>query len=120
MYSKTTSIITDLSKSRGQGLLYVTPGLNINYMFCPYTVFKCLVCISEQRATDSLHNIKRLDGFAKLRKATVSFVMYVCRSVCPFVPTEEIGSHRMNFRQISYLSIFRKSVLRIQGSLKCD
>ena len=47
-----------------------------------------------------------LGAFAKLRKATISFVMSVCLSV----RTEQIGSHWKNCHENSYLSIFRKSV----------
>jgi len=46
-----------------------------------------------------------LGAFAKLLKATVSFVMYVCQSVRPparpparpSVPVKHLGSHKMNF-----------------------
>ena len=55
--------------------------------------------------------------FVKLRKATASFV----RSVCPSVRTEQLGSHWANYlNEILYLSIFRKSVEKIQALLKSD
>jgi len=57
-----------------------------------------------------------LGEFAKLRKATISFVM----SVCPSVRMEQIGSYWMDFHEILYLRIFRKSVEKIQVSLKSD
>ena len=47
-----------------------------------------------------------LDALAKLRKATISFIM----SVRPFVRMEQLGSHGTDFREIWYLSIFRKCV----------
>jgi hypothetical protein len=43
-----------------------------------------------------------LDALAKLRKATISFVMSVRLSV------------RMNFNEILYLKVFRKSVGKIK------
>jgi len=48
--------------------------------------------------------------FAKLRKATISFFM----SVRPSARMEELGSHRMDFHEVSYLNIFRNSVEKIQ------
>jgi hypothetical protein len=54
-----------------------------------------------------------LGAFAKLRKATISFVM----SICPSVRMEQPGSHWTDFHEISYLSIFRTSVGNIQASL---
>ena len=53
-----------------------------------------------------------LGAFAKLRKATISFVMSV--------RTEHLVTHRTNFHEFLYLSIFRKTVLKIQVSLKYD
>jgi hypothetical protein len=42
-----------------------------------------------------------LGVFAKLRKATISFVMYVCLSpVCLSVRMEELGSHWKYFHEI--------------------
>jgi len=55
-----------------------------------------------------------LGAFAKLRKATVNFGMYVC----PSVRMEELGSHWTDFLGILYLSVFRKSIDKIQVSLK--
>jgi len=53
-----------------------------------------------------------LVAFAKLRKATVSFVMSVCPSAW------NIGSHRADFHEMRYWSIFLKSVKKLQVSLK--
>ena len=50
--------------------------------------------------------------FRKLAKSDVT-------SVCPSVRLE-LGSHWTDFREIWYLSIFRKSVKKIQVSLKSD
>jgi hypothetical protein len=60
--------------------------------------------------------------FAQLRKATISFVMSVCLavrpSVRPSVRMEQFGFHWTGFHEILYFSIFRKSVEKIQISLK--
>jgi hypothetical protein len=48
--------------------------------------------------------------FSKVRKATISFVM----SVRPSVSMEQLGSHWMDFHEICYISILRKSVEKIQ------
>jgi len=48
-------------------------------------------------------------AFAKLRKATINFVMSVRPSVC----MEQLGSHWTDIHEVSYLSIFRKSVDKI-------
>ena len=57
-----------------------------------------------------------LGTFAKFRKAIISFIM----SVCPSVRMEQLGSQWMDFHEVSYLSIFRKYVEKIQVSLKSD
>ena len=46
-------------------------------------------------------------AFAKLRKATISFVMSVCLSI----RTEQLGSHWTDLQQVWYLSIFSKICL---------
>jgi hypothetical protein len=57
-----------------------------------------------------------LGAFAKLRKATISFVT----SVCPSARTEQLGSHRNDFLKIWYL-VFRKNLSKqIQVPLKSD
>jgi hypothetical protein len=53
-----------------------------------------------------------LGAFAKLRKTTISFVMAV--------RMEQLGSYWADFREIRYLSIFRKSVVKFHVSLKSD
>jgi len=57
-----------------------------------------------------------LGAFAKLRKATISYIMSVHLSV----RMEQLGSHWEEFHEIWYLRIFRKSVENIQVSLKSD
>jgi hypothetical protein len=56
---------------------------------------------SKPLATKGHHFI---GAFAKLRKATISFVMLVR----PSVRTEQLGSHWSYFIEIWYLRIFRK------------
>ena len=46
------------------------------------------------------------------------YYYYQLRHVCPSVRTEQLGTHRTDFHEIWYLSIFRKSVEKIQVSLK--
>jgi hypothetical protein len=58
-----------------------------------------------------------LGALTKLRKAPVSF-MSVCLSVRPSVHVEQLGSHWTDFYEIWYLSIFKKSVDKMQVSLK--
>jgi hypothetical protein len=55
-------------------------------------------------------------AFAILRKATVSFDMSVRLSVC----MEQLECQWTDFHEIWYLNIFRKSVKKIQVSLKSD
>jgi hypothetical protein len=57
-----------------------------------------------------------LGALAKLRKATVSFVVDVRSSVC----LKQLISDWEDFREILYLSIFLKSVEKIQVSLKSE
>jgi len=69
-----------------------------------------------------------LGAFAKLWKATLSLDMSVCLSVCPSVclsvlPSfrmENLGSKLTDCHELRYLTIFRKSVGKIQVSLKSD
>ena len=64
-----------------------------------------------------------LGAFAKLRKSTLSLAMSVrpsvLASICPSVRTEQLGSHWMDFHEMCYLNIFRKSV-DLQDPLKSD
>jgi hypothetical protein len=50
-----------------------------------------------------------LGAFAKLREATISFVM----SVRLFVRMDRLSSHWTDFHELLYLSILRKSVEKI-------
>jgi hypothetical protein len=56
-----------------------------------------------------------LGASAKLRKATISLVMYVCPSV-----HKELGPYWTDFHEILYLSAFLKSGDKVQFSLKSD
>jgi hypothetical protein len=57
-----------------------------------------------------------LGAFAKLPKATISFL----KSLCLSVRMEQLGSHWTDFHEIRYLSIFLKFIEKIQVSLKYD
>ena len=50
----------------------------------------------------------RLFFFAKLRKATISYVMYVCPSVRLFVLMEQLDSHWTDFHEIWILDYVSK------------
>jgi hypothetical protein len=54
--------------------------------------------------------------FAKLRKKTTNSFMSVRPSVC----MEQLNSNQMDFHELLYLSTFRKTVGKIQVSLKSD
>jgi hypothetical protein len=56
--------------------------------------------------------------FTRVRKISKSD--YWLRHVCPSVRMEQLGSHRTDFNEIWYLSVFRKSVEKIQVLLKSD
>jgi hypothetical protein len=65
--------------------------------------------------------LKFSSAFAKLRKETFSVFMSGGLSfVYPSVRMEQLGSKWTDFQEIWYRSIFRKSVEKIQGSLKYD
>jgi hypothetical protein len=49
-----------------------------------------------------INSVPRFGAFAKLRKASISFVT----SVCPSVPIEQLGCHRTDFYEILYSRIF--------------
>jgi len=57
-------------------------------------------------------------AFAEMRKATMTFVMSVSPVRSPTRPRGTIRLHCRNFHDIWHLSIFRKSVNKIQASLK--
>ena len=57
-----------------------------------------------------------LGAFAKLLKATISFVT----SVCPSVRMEHLGFHGTDCHEILSLSVFRKAVEKILFSLKFE
>jgi hypothetical protein len=81
-------------------------------------------CIGLQgtRRHNPRDNINTL--FRRVRRTaekTINFVMSVLLpSVRPSVRMEKPGSHRTDFDEISYLHIFRRSVEKIQVSLKSD
>jgi hypothetical protein len=60
-----------------------------------------------------------LGTFAKLLNATIICVMSVCPSVRPSVHME-LGSHRTEFHEISYLNVFRISAEKTQVSFMSD
>jgi hypothetical protein len=66
-------------------------------------------------------SFKFVGAFAKFRKATINCDISVCLSVCMSVRMEQLGSHWTAFHGILNFSFFfRKSVDKIQVSLKSD
>jgi uncharacterized protein (UPF0261 family) len=75
-----------------------------------------------------MHSMKRkLCRVVPQNKASI--LRYICkisksdyylRFVCPSVGTEQLGSHRMDFHEIWYLSIFQNTIEKIQVLLKSD
>ena len=61
-----------------------------------------------------------LGTFAKLRKATIIFVISVHLSIYPSVRMEKLRSHWTEFQVIWYMGNFQKSVAIIEVSLKSD
>ena len=61
-----------------------------------------------------------IGAFVNLRRATILFNMSVHASVCPSVRMKQLGSHWTDFYEICYLCTFRKTVEKMQVSLKSD
>jgi hypothetical protein len=78
--------------------------------------FFCFIALSLPLPASFRVFLSFFGAFAKLRKATIRFVMSVRLSV----RMEQLGSHRTDFHEFWYLSIFRKSVEKIQVSFKSD
>ena len=90
-------------------------------IFCKLSCWiSCGFCRTHEYIEDWLWALANwfgfLDTFAKLRKTTISFVMSACPSVC----MEKHGFHWTDFLDIWHLNIYRKSVAKIQVSLKSD
>jgi len=67
-----------------------------------------------------LYPLTTLGEFAKLRIATISFVVSVHPFVRPSVRTEQLDSQWTDFHKFLFEDFFRKSVKKIQVSLKSD
>jgi hypothetical protein len=64
----------------------------------------------------SIHCHWFLGMFTKLKRATISFIISICPPVC----MEQLGTQWTDYHEIWYISIFKKSVLKIQVKLKSD
>jgi hypothetical protein len=86
------------------------------WMVCPN------VCYLGYYLEDSKfgYSKKKLCMFAELHKATISFTMSVPPFICLPVCMEQLSSHLTDFHEIWYLTIFSKSVMRIQVWFKSD
>jgi hypothetical protein len=84
-----------------------------------YKVYLCVLCGSENKQRlfpYTALTVWFLGSFPKLRKVTITFVMSVIISV----RMEQLGSHWTDFHEVLFLSIFPKSIKKIQVSLKSD
>jgi hypothetical protein len=72
-----------------------------------------------QKHTKNTPRISWLGVFAKLQKVTISFTMSACPSVPPSAWKNSVLTGQI-FKKKLYMSIFRKSVKKIQVSLKSD
>jgi len=62
----------------------------------------------KETIVDCGQNIELLGALAKLRKATITFVM----SVCPSVRMEQLGFHSSDFHEIRYQYFFFANLSR--------
>jgi hypothetical protein len=84
---------------------------------CCYFLHYCKQCVSSKPQNEA-SNLKRSRScktlisfaFAKLGKATMSFVVSVCLFVRPSVRMEQLGFHWTDYHEIIHLSVLRKSV----------
>jgi len=96
---------------------------NNPYTFIAGTWGRVYVCVDDLRF---YINCAFLGAFAKLRKATISFIMFVRPSVRPSVcvPVRSYGTTRLPLDGLSWKLMFeyffRKCVEKIQVSLKSD
>ena len=88
------------------------------YVQSQYVIIHICVCVCVYVVHLFLKSIRRSNKFIaiqmtqifrpvrKIANVNISFVMSVCLSVCLSVRMEHHGSHRTNFHEISYSSIF--------------
>ena len=93
----------------------------LQYVEVPSPLLKHLIKSLVRPRGNGHHFLHIINGllvgeFAKLRKATINFVMPVRLSA----RMEQFVSHWTDFYEIVYLKIFQKSVEKIQVSLKSD
>ena len=98
-----------------------TKGRMLTVKKIKWETVKCLMCnegesdfITFLSHVSALWSGLFIGAFAKLRKAIISLF----RSVCLSVSMQQSNSYWMDFYYISYLSIFRKYVKKIQDILK--
>jgi hypothetical protein len=94
----------DQTASSGLGTPHY-PGFTITLSYTHHTRVGL-----ESRSPYRLCQTSLLSASAKVRKATMSFVMSVCLSVRPSISIQQLGCHWTDFHQISCLNIFLKSV----------
>ena len=102
----------------------------VNTLLLDYKAFHLMLCNKITVCSQSLtKHINALSGrtdnigaFAKLRRATISFVMSSCLSmpVCQSVRPQGITRLPLNGFSLNLVCVFRKYVEKIQVSLKYD
>jgi hypothetical protein len=91
-----------------------TASICVVYEHIPNWIFSLHYFIWQVSAADVTGSF--IGAFTRMRKATISFVMFVCLSV----RMEHLGSHWTGCHEIRYLRIFRKSIEKIQALLKSE
>ena len=91
----------------------------ITYLLCIVTLLIQFPLLLACRISRSGHSWF-LGAFEKFRKATIISVMFTYLSSCLSVHMEQLDFHWTGFHEIWYLSIFRKSVKKIQDLFESD
>lgn len=77
---------------------------------------QCLAQWARWHTCNRLALFSFLGAFVKLRNTNISFVKFILLSF----RMEQLGSNWTNFREVSYFITWRKSVEKVQFSLKSD
>jgi hypothetical protein len=100
--------------------IYIQSVYTNQLMMCGEIIAVCIQMHPKHTRVSTLcgQNVEFLGAFAKLRKVTVNVVIPVRLSVRSSMRTEQFASRCTDFREIWYLSVFRKSFKKIQVSFK--
>jgi hypothetical protein len=89
------------------------------YLDC-VSVARILINLTMRYVKPGKSHVKYSRFYARLQNCEKRLLASSCLSVRPSVRMEQLGSYWTDFHEIWYLSIFRKSVEKIQVSLKSD